>query len=146
MTNPESYAHILTKQPDQSWSVSKNPALPTLETELLESEAFASARNQQTQTLATHNWLGERLRFWLYSPQTLLYHYDSSPSYMSCVIVGPAGNDASVLAEAFAATTNINRLSRLLKRRRGLGFINERQRHQQILVLLGLGSSLAGRQ
>jgi hypothetical protein len=146
MPDPVSYAHILAKQPNQSWSVSENPAFLTLETDLLESLAFELARNQQTQTLAAHNWLGERLRLWLYDRQGLLYHYDSSPSYMNCVIAGPSSDDASALAEAFAASSHANSLAKLLKRHRGLGFINERQRHQQLLALLGLSTSLAGQQ
>jgi hypothetical protein len=131
----ETYAHILAVDGSDTKHIQHNTGFLTLEAEVLQASAWDMAKAQGCLVLATQNWNNERLRLWLFSAQGLVYHYDSSPSYLSCQIVGPDGNDALVLAEAFGVPERHKAIAGLLNRRRG--------RHQQLLGLLGLPAALA---
>ena len=78
------------------------------------------------------------LRFWAFEDGVLRVQYDSSPTFATCTITRPEGSDLQLLAELFGVPEQSKAVEQLLLRKRGLGFINETQRLEKLLGLLGL--------
>lgn len=78
------------------------------------------------------------LRFWAFVHGKLKVQYDSSPTFATCTITRPEGSDLQLLAELFGVPEQGKAVEQLLLRKRGLGFLNESQRLEILLGLLGL--------
>lgn len=78
------------------------------------------------------------LRFWAFVHGELKVQYDSSPTFATCTITRPEGSDLQLLAELFGVPEQGKAVEQLLLRKRGLGFLNEIQRLEILLGLLGL--------
>jgi hypothetical protein len=78
------------------------------------------------------------LRFWAFEFGVLKVQYDSSPTFATCTITRPEGSDLQLLAELFGVPEQGKAVEQLLLRKRGLGFLNETQRLEILLGLLGL--------
>jgi hypothetical protein len=88
--------------------------------------------------LAVLEYEGDSLKLWLFEHGTLTVEYDASPSFATCTITPPVGSDLERMAEAFGVPENTKAVVQLLQRKRGFGFINERDRLRQLLGLLQL--------
>jgi hypothetical protein len=88
--------------------------------------------------LAVLEYEGDSLKLWLFEHGVLTVEYDASPSFATCTITPPVGSHLERLAEAFGAPENAKAVAQLLKRKRGFGFVNERDRLRQLLGLLGM--------
>jgi hypothetical protein len=88
--------------------------------------------------LAVLEYEGDSLKLWLFEKGVLSTEYDSSPSFATCTITPPVGENVERLALAFGVPHNAKAVQQLLGRKRGFGFINERDRLKQLLGLLGL--------
>jgi hypothetical protein len=96
--------------------------------------------------LAMLNWENDLLRLWVYSDGKLLSEYDSNPSYATCTVTKPALEHPEAFARAFGIPERSEVISKLLARKRGLGFINEIGRFALLAEELGipLGVELNG--
>ncbi len=88
--------------------------------------------------MAVLEYEGDALKLWVFKTGVLKIEYDSSPSFATCTITPPVGNQLEDLALLFGVPSNAKAVQQLLLRKRGYGFINERQRLEQLLGLLGL--------
>ncbi len=122
---------------------------PTLEPQELKDVWFSDANSPLakkakslseggTVALAILEYQGDVLKFWAFKSGLLVVQYDSSPSFATCTITPPEGDQLENLAELFAVPDQSKAIVQLLKRKRGYGFINERDRLSQLLGLLGL--------
>lgn len=91
--------------------------------------------------LAVLEYEGDALKLWLFENGQLSAEYDASPSFATCTITPPTGDNFEQFAQAFGVPENAKALRQLLSRKRGYGFLNERQRLEQILGLLGIATS-----
>jgi hypothetical protein len=80
------------------------------------------------------------LRFWAFLHGVLQVQYDSSPTFATCTITRPEASDLHKLANLFGLPEQSKAVQQLLLRKRGLGFINETQRLEVLLGLLGLAN------
>jgi hypothetical protein len=86
--------------------------------------------------LAVLEYEGDSLKLWLFENGVLTVEYDSSPSFATCTITPPTGDNLERLAQAFNVPENAKAVQQLLSRKRGFGFVNERDRLKQLLGLL----------
>jgi|GEM_PF-3256098 len=93
---------------------------------------------------ATLNFDSEVLAFFAFSSGVLLSQYNSSPNYLACSTTPPVSENVEELAALFDKPENARAITQLLGRKRGLGFANELQRHEQLAALLGLPRSSVG--
>lgn len=89
-----------------------------------------------TPALALLEYEGDVLKFWAFEQGVLTIEYDSSPSFATCTITPPSGTNLEHLAALFGVPEQSKAVVQLLGRKRGLGFINERDRLRQLLGLL----------
>jgi hypothetical protein len=75
--------------------------------------------------LAMLNWESDLLRLWVYSEGNLLSEYDSNPSYATCTVTKPELEHPEAFAQAFGVPERSEAISKLMARKRGLGFMNE---------------------
>ncbi len=87
----------------------------------------------------------ERLLLWAYDRGEPVFAYDSNPMYLGCPVCSytserakPETGEVERLAQLFGQPQVARELRAWLGRRRGLGFVQERQRHSEITRLLGL--------
>ncbi len=92
-------------------------------------------------TMAVLEYDGDVLRFWVFEQGTLQIEYDSSPTFATCTITPPEGSKLEQLAALFGLPQASKAVVQLLKRKRGYGFLNEQQRLEQLLGLLGLAKA-----
>ncbi len=90
---------------------------------------------------ATLNFDNEVLAFFALSSGVLVSQYNSSPNYLACSTTPPTAENVAELAALFGKPENAHAIIQLLGRKRGLGFSNELQRHEQLAALLGLPRS-----
>jgi hypothetical protein len=88
--------------------------------------------------LAQLNWNGEWLKLWAFQNGELAFQYDSNPSFVTCTVSSPDADAPGVLAELFGVPEKARAITQLLTRRKGLGFISETQRAEQLEALLGV--------
>jgi hypothetical protein len=88
--------------------------------------------------LAMLNWENDLLRLWVYSDGKLLSEYDSNPSYATCTVTRPELEHPRAFAEAFGVPDRSEAISKLLARKRGLGFMNETGRFALLAKELGI--------
>ncbi len=88
--------------------------------------------------LAMLNWENDLLRLWVFSDGKLLSEYDSNPSYATCTVTKPETEHPEAFARAFGVPERAAAISRLLARKRGLGFMNETGRFQLLAKELGI--------
>lgn len=100
--------------------------------------ARARALSANAASLAALQWEADVVKLWAFKDGALELEYDSSPSFANCTITAPASTGTGKLGTLFGHPENDAALERLLSRRKGLGFISESQRLQQILELLGV--------
>ncbi len=111
----------------EAWFLNDDAPLPTL----------AKALSVHGPSLAMLNWQDEWLRLWAFQNTQLVFRYDSNPSYATCTVSPAEFNDAGALAALFGKPESAAFVSRLLLRRKGLGFNNESGRFAALLELLG---------
>ena len=96
-------------------------------------------------TFAVLNFDNDILAFFAYSSGERVSQYNSNPNYLACSTTPPVAEHVEELAALFGKPESARGIAQLLGRKRGLGFSNERQRHEQLSDLLGLPrSSVAG--
>jgi hypothetical protein len=88
--------------------------------------------------LAMLNWENDLLRLWVYSGGKLLSEYDSNPSYATCTVTKPVLEHPEAFAQAFGVPERSEAISKLMARKRGLGFMNETGRFQLLAKELGI--------
>jgi hypothetical protein len=88
--------------------------------------------------LAMLNWENDLLRLWVYSDGKLLSEYDSNPSYATCTVTKPELEHPEAFAQAFGVPERSEAISKLLARKRGLGFMNETGRFELLAKELGI--------
>jgi hypothetical protein len=88
--------------------------------------------------LAMLNWENDLLRLWVYSNGKLLSDYDSNPSYATCTVSKPELEHPEAFASAFGVPERKDAISKLLARKRGLGFMNETGRFALVAKELGI--------
>jgi hypothetical protein len=88
--------------------------------------------------LAMLNWENDLLRLWVYADGKLLSEYDSNPSYATCTVTRPELEHPRAFAEAFGVPERSEAISKLLARKRGLGFMNETGRFALLAKELGI--------
>jgi hypothetical protein len=88
--------------------------------------------------LAMLNWENDLLRLWVFSGGKLLSEYDSNPSYATCTVTKPELEHPQAFATAFGVPERSEAISKLLARKRGLGFINETGRFELLAKELGI--------
>jgi hypothetical protein len=88
--------------------------------------------------LAMLNWENDLLRLWLYSDGKRLSQYDSNPSYATCTVTRPELEHPEAFAQAFGVPERSAAISKLLARKRGLGFLNETGRFELLAKELGI--------
>ena len=88
--------------------------------------------------LAMLNWENDLLRLWVFSAGNLLSEYDSNPSYATCTVTKPELTHSEAFAEAFGVAERSEAVSKLLARKRGLGFMNETGRFELLAKELGI--------
>lgn len=103
----------------------------------------------ETLALAVMNLEDDLLLFWAYERGEVVFAYDSNPMYLGCPVcsyvsetVKPEAGDLERLARLFGHPENARALKSWIYRKRGLGFLQERQRHAEIARLLGLPGPL----
>ncbi len=99
--------------------------------------ALAKAQSASGVALAVLEWETDVLKLWAFKDGNLELEYDSSPSFATCTITPPVSTGAGDLAALFGVPERSGAVSRLLSRKKGLGFISESQRLTQLLGLLG---------
>jgi hypothetical protein len=113
-----------------AWYISSESPLVKLAAEL--------SRKILSPVLAMLNWENDLLRLWVYSDGKLLSEYDSNPSYATCTVTKPELEHPRAFAEAFGVPERSEAISKLLARKRGLGFMNETGRFQLLAKELGI--------
>jgi hypothetical protein len=113
-----------------AWYISSESPLLKLAAEL--------SRKISSPVLAMLNWENDLLRLWVYSGGKLLSEYDSNPSYATCTVTKPELQHPEAFAQAFAVPERSEAISKLLARKRGLGFLNETGRFQLLVKELGI--------
>jgi hypothetical protein len=113
-----------------AWYISSESPLLNLAVEL--SSQISSP------VLAMLNWENDLLRLWVYSAGKLLSEYDSNPSYATCTVTRPELEHPRAFAEAFGVPERSEAISKLLARKRGLGFMNETGRFELLAKELGI--------
>jgi hypothetical protein len=88
--------------------------------------------------LAIMQWEGDVLKLWAFQNGALKTEYDSSPSFATCTITPPVSSGTELLGELFGKPENAVGITKLLARKKGLGFISETQRLEALLRLLGV--------
>jgi hypothetical protein len=88
--------------------------------------------------LAMLNWENDLLRIWVYSGGKLLSEYDSNPSYATCTVTKPELEHPEAFANAFGVPERSEAISKLMARKRGLGFLNETGRFELLAKELGI--------
>ena len=88
--------------------------------------------------LAMLNWENDLLRLWVYSDGKPLSEYDSNPSYATCTVTKPELEHPEALSNAFGVPERSEAISKLLARKRGLGFMNETGRFALLAKELGI--------
>ena len=88
--------------------------------------------------LAMLSWENDLLRLWVYSDGKLLSEYDSNPSYATCTVTRPELEHPEAFADAFGVRDRSEAISKLLARKRGLGFMNETGRFALLAKELGI--------
>jgi hypothetical protein len=94
-----------------------------------------------TTTFAVLNFDNDILAFFAYSSGERIGQYNSSPNYLACSTTPPVAENVEELATLFGKPDSARGITQLLGRKKGLGFTNERQRHEQLADLLGLPRS-----
>ena len=89
-------------------------------------------------SLAVLQWEADVVKLWAFKNGALELEYDSSPSFANCTITAPVSTGTGKLGTLFGHPERDAALERLLSRRKGLGFISERERLTQILELIGV--------
>ena len=100
--------------------------------------AKAQASSAGGAALAIMQWEGDVLKLWAFQHGLLRTEYDSSPSFATCTITPPVSTGTELLGELFGKPENATAITKLLARKKGLGFISETQRLEQLLNLLGV--------
>jgi hypothetical protein len=118
-----------------AWYISNESPLVKLAAEL--SSKISSP------VLAMLNWENDLLRLWVYSDGNLLSEYDSNPSYATCTVTKPELEHPEALAQAFGVPERSEAISKLMARKRGLGFMNETGRFQLLAKELGIPLEVA---
>ncbi len=85
------------------------------------------------------------LLFWVYDRGKRVFHYNSNPMYLGCPVcsyssstVAAEYGDVEQLSNLLGVPHNSKALKSWLSRRKGLGFLSERERQEKIFHLLGL--------
>lgn len=85
------------------------------------------------------------LLFWVYAKGKLVFQYDSNPMYLSCPVcsycsdtVSAEHGDIEQLSNLMGVPQNSRALKSWLLRKKGLGFLSERERQKKIFQLLGI--------
>jgi hypothetical protein len=86
----------------------------------------------------------EALRLWVFAQGQLVFQYDSNPMHLACPVcsysedsVGPEMGDVEALCRLFGLK-EARPLKSWLRRKKGLGFLSEKERFEKVLELLGL--------
>jgi hypothetical protein len=111
------------------WFISPESPLPALAKDL--------SQQLETVALAVLNWENEVMKIWAFERGALQLEYDSNPSFANCTITPPIG-DGGELARVAGKPDKSDAAKKLLARKRGLGFINETQRLEQLSALIEL--------
>jgi hypothetical protein len=104
--------------------------------------ARAKALSEDGLAVAFLEFESDVLRFWAFKFGILLVQYNSSPTFATCTITRPEGSDLQLLAELFGVPEQGKAIEQLLLRKRGLGFLNETQRLELLLGLLGFTNNV----
>jgi hypothetical protein len=120
------------------WFITDDSPLPKLAREV--------SSTLGTVALAALDWEGDLLKLWAFQSSQIAYRYDSNPSYATCTVTSPEQDAPGTLAELFNVPEKSRAIGQLLSRRKGLGFINETDRLQQLLALLGTQESVSSSQ
>ncbi|WP_337867905.1 hypothetical protein [Meiothermus sp.] len=101
-------------------------------------------------TLGVMNLEDSALLIWVYHRGRLVFQYDSNPMYLGCPVcsyssetVGAFVHGLDRLCHLRGVSHHRQALRAWLVRRRGLGFLSERERLEKILALLELPPSSA---
>jgi hypothetical protein len=85
------------------------------------------------------------LLLWVYHQGRLVFQYDSNPMYLSCPVcsyssdtVSAEVGDVEQLSDVLGVPHQRKALKSWLTRKKGLGFLSERERLEKIFRLLGL--------
>jgi hypothetical protein len=113
-----------------AWYISSESPLVKLASEL--------SGEISSPVLAMLNWENDLLRLWVYSGGKLLSEYDSNPSYATCTVSKPELEHPRAFASAFGIPERSEAISKLLARKRGLGFMNETGRFALLARELGI--------
>jgi hypothetical protein len=105
--------------------------------------AKAQALSADSTALAVMQWEGDVLKLWAFQNGTLITEYDSSPSFATCTITPPVSSGTDLLGALFGKPENDVAITKLLARKKGLGFISETQRLEGLLNLLGVEQTRA---
>jgi hypothetical protein len=125
----------LTRDPEFAPSAMTDVWYATAESPL---PARAKLLSQGHATLAAMEWAGEVLKLWAFQDGALKFEYDASPSAMTCTITPPTSSGEGDLGALFGVPDRSAAINKLLSRKKGLGFISESQRLEQLLALLGV--------
>lgn len=134
---------------DRGFSVQRRQGFAVVEVEPDEEHVQRQARGLSSCTgqpvVAVLNQDDERLLLWVYVSGLQRHFYDSNPMHLACRVCsyaefseGAVGREAGEMAGLLGVPEKAKALRSWLGRRRGLGFISERQRHAAIAGLLGL--------
>jgi hypothetical protein len=93
--------------------------------------------------LAIMQWESDVLKLWAFQNGSLITEYDSSPSFATCTITPPVSSGTATLGTLFGKPENDLAITKLLARKKGLGFISETQRLEGLLNLLGVQQTRA---
>ena len=121
---------LTPKTLNDAWLISLESPLP--------SAARAISEQTSSLVLAHLNWGGEWLKLWAFHNGDVAFQYDSNPSFVTCTVSSPDVDAPGILAELFGVPDHTRAITQLLSRRKGLGFITETQRFEQLLTLLGV--------
>jgi hypothetical protein len=113
-----------------AWYISSESPLVKLAAEL--------SQKLSSPVLAMLNWENDFLRLWVYLGGKLLSEYDSNPSYATCTVTKPELEHPEAFAQAFGVPERSEAISKLLARKRGLGFINETGRFELLAKELSI--------
>jgi hypothetical protein len=113
-----------------AWYISSESPLVKLAAEL--------SQKLSSPVLAMLNWENDLLRLWVYLGGKLLSEYDSNPSYATCTVTKPELEHPEAFAQAFGVPERSEAISKLLARKRGLGFINETGRFELLAKELSI--------
>lgn len=122
----------------------------SLENLYQQEERFAALTGELSQKLACTalgvvNLEDTVLLFWVYAKGKLVFQYDSNPMYLSCPVcsycsdtVSAEYGDIEQLSNLLGVPQNSRALKSWLLRKKGLGFLSERERQKKIFQLLGI--------